>query len=283
MGRTLAYQVPPYPLMSMTMKIRVIMAMAAASVLLFPGTATALAYPVEDAPLLTGNPLYSAGKLPAANCAKKPAKGKSLASVKKHVSALITCMNDAWGPYLEEADLSFVPPGLEMTGAPLGTKFKRYCFGARMDPARSEAVTCFGTNISVHIRPDWIKASDDLPILTELSSVYGEYVQSLVDIREGYNALHADDDAEIQEQLRRYSLQAKCLGGMTAKSVWSALGYPAKDAGRLLNLAKADADPKGESRYFGKSANVVYWTKRGYSTADPRSCKTWIAPSAKVS
>ncbi|MGC5012857.1 hypothetical protein ACLQ2R_19015 [Streptosporangium sp. DT93] len=267
----------------MTMKIRVITATAAASVLLFPGTATAFAYPVEDAPLLTGNSLYSAGKLPAARCADKPAKGKSLASVKKHVKALVTCMNNAWGPYLKKADVSFVPPVLEMKGTTLEKKYKRYCFGAKMDPATSEAVTCFGAGISVHIRPDWIKASDDRPILAELSFVYGEYVQSLAGIREGYNALHADGDKEIQEQLRRYSLQAKCLGGMTAKSVWRALGYPAKDAGRLLDLARAEADPKGEFRYFGKSANIVHWTKRGYSTSDPRSCKTWAAPSAKVS
>ncbi|WP_157594586.1 hypothetical protein [Streptosporangium amethystogenes] len=82
----------------MTMKIRAIMTTVAASVLLLPGTATASAYPVEDAPLLTGNPLYTAGRLPAANCAGKPAKGSSLASVKRHVSALITCMNDTWRP-----------------------------------------------------------------------------------------------------------------------------------------------------------------------------------------
>ncbi|MEV0754804.1 hypothetical protein [Streptosporangium sp. NPDC050280] len=265
------------------MKIRVIMAMAVAFILLFPGTATAFAYPVEDAPLLTGNPLYSAGKLPAASCARKPAKGKSLASVKRHVKALVTCMNDTWSPYLKEAHFSFVPPMLDMTGAPLSAKSERYCFGAKMDPAKSEAVTCFGVGFSVHIRPDWIKASDDLPILAELSSVYGEYVQSLVDIREGYNALHADGDDEIQEQLRRYSLQAQCLGGVTARSVWSALGYPAKDARRLLDLAKAEADPKGKPGYFGKGANLVHWTKRGYSTANPGSCKTWTAPSAKVS
>ncbi|MGS2640306.1 hypothetical protein [Streptosporangium sp. G12] len=267
----------------MTMKIRVIMATAAASVLLFPGTATAFAYPVEDAPLLTGNPLYSAGKLPAAGCARKPAKGKSLSSVKKHVNALITCMNDTWGPYMKKANLQFVPPRVEVHGTPLEKGYERYCFGAKMNPAKSEAVHCFGTNLSVRVRPDWIKASDDVPILAELSSAYAEHVLSLVDVTEGYNALHADDSDEILEQLRRFNLQAKCLGGMTAKSLWSALGYPAKNAGRLLDLAKAEADAKGEFRYFGKSANLVYWTKRGYSTSDPRSCKTWVAPSSKVS
>ncbi|MFB9674457.1 hypothetical protein [Streptosporangium vulgare] len=267
----------------MTMKTRVIMATAAASVLLFPGTATALAYPVEDAPLLTGNALYAAGKLPAAGCADKPAKGKTLASVKKHINALITCMNDTWGPYLKQADLSFVAPKVEMYGTTLEKKYERYCFGAKRNPAKSEVVHCFGTFLSVHIRPDWIKSSDDVPIFAELSSAYAEHVLSLVDITEGYNALHADDGDEILEQLRRFNLQAKCLGGMTAKSLWAALGYPAKDTGRLLDLAKAEADSKGEFRYFGKGANLVYWTKRGYSTSDPRSCKTWNAPSAKVS
>ncbi|MEU8199643.1 hypothetical protein [Streptosporangium sp. NPDC049046] len=265
------------------MKIRTIMAMAVAFVLLFPGTATAFAYPVEDAPLLTGNPLYSAGKLPAASCARKPAKGKSLASVKRHVKALVTCMNDTWDPYLKQADLSFVAPKVEMYGTTLEKKYERYCFGAKMNPAKSEVVHCFGTFLSVHIRPDWIKSSDDVPIFAELSSAYAEHVLSLVDITEGYNALHADNGDEILEQLRRFNLQAKCLGGVTARSMWSALGYPAKDARRLLDLAKAEADPKGKPRYFGKGANLVHWTKRGYSTANPGSCKTWTAPSAKVS
>ncbi|WP_030919243.1 hypothetical protein [Streptosporangium amethystogenes] len=70
---------------------------------------------------------------------------------------------------------------------------------------------------------------------------------------------------------------------MTAKSVWSAVGYSARDARRLPGLVRADAAAKSKIRDLGKGTNLVYWTKRGYSTADPRSCKTWTAPSSKVS
>ncbi|WP_344978454.1 neutral zinc metallopeptidase [Streptosporangium fragile] len=253
-----------------------IMVAVGASALLFPGTASASAYPVEDAPDLTNNSLYAAGKLPDAACVK-PAKGKTLASVKKHVNAVISCLDDTWGSYLKGANLQFVPVRVEMTD-----KYKTDCRGRTLSPKKSAAFYCGGhANFIVQIRSDWIKASDDVQIFAQLSSAYGEHVLNMVDIAEAYNALHADDGEEISEQLRRYNLQAQCISGVTARSLWPALGYPAKDAKRLADLAKAGAD-KGVISVFGKGANLAYWVKRGYSTGNPKSCNTWTAPSGKV-
>ncbi|MFI6451780.1 neutral zinc metallopeptidase [Streptosporangium amethystogenes] len=120
-----------------------------------------------------------------------------------------------------------------------------------------------------------------MQIFAQLSSAYGEHVMNMVDIAEAYNALHADDGDEISEQLRRYNLQAQCLAGVTAKSLWPSLGYPAKDAGRLAGLVKAGAG-KGIFDVFGKGSNLAYWTKRGQSTGNPKSCNTWTAPAGKV-
>ncbi|WP_326825908.1 neutral zinc metallopeptidase [Streptosporangium sp. NBC_01756] len=263
--------------MSITMKIRMIMVSVGASVLLVAGTTDAFAYPVKDAPDLTNNSLYAAGKLPAAKCAKKPAKGKTLASVKKHVNAVVACMNDTWGPYLKEAGLSYLPPRMEIT-----TQYDMDCRGRVLKADKSAAFYCGrGANFIVQIRPDWLKASDDVQIFAQLSSAYGEHVLNLVDIAEGYNALHADDGAEMSEQLRRYNTQAQCMSGVTAKSLWSALGYPAKEAGRLVSLAKAGGD-KGKVGMFGQGSNLAYWVNRGYSTGNPKSCNTWTAPAGKV-
>ncbi|MEU8037385.1 hypothetical protein [Streptosporangium sp. NPDC049078] len=46
--------------------------------------------------------------------------------------------------------------------------------------------------------------------------------------------------------------------------------------------AKPDA-AKSKIRHLGKGTNLVYWTKRDYSTATPGSRKTWTAPAGKVS
>ncbi len=267
--------------MSITMKIRMITVALGASALLFPGTAGAAAYPVDDASDLTNNSLYAAGRLPAAKCAGKPAKGKTTASVKKHVNAVISCLNDTWGPYLKGANLSFVLPRVELTSKASEGTF--WCSGRKAQTARSEAFYCgIAANFTVQIRPDWLKASDDVQIFAELSSEYSEHVMNMVDIAEAYNALHADDGDEISEQLRRYNLQAQCLNGVTAKSLWPALGYPSKSIKRLLDLVKADGDVKGRTTWLGKGSNLAYWTNRGYSTGDPKSCNTWTAPSGKV-
>ncbi|MFI6450219.1 neutral zinc metallopeptidase [Streptosporangium amethystogenes] len=251
------------------------------SVLLSPGTAGASAYPVEDAPDLTNNSLYVSGKLPAAKCAKKPAKGKTSASVKRHINAVISCLNDTWAPYLKGANLSFVPPRVTLTSKAGEATF--WCSGEKKQTARSAAFYCGShANFTVQIRPDWIKASDDVQIFAELSAEYGEHVMNMVDITEGYNALHADDGKEISEQLRRYNLQAQCLNGVSAKSLWPALGYPAKDIKRLLTLVKADGDVKGKTSWLGKGSNLAYWANRGHSTGNPKSCNTWTAPSSKV-
>ncbi|GGT03376.1 hypothetical protein GCM10010156_71590 [Planobispora rosea] len=135
----------------------------------------------------------------------------------------------------------------------------------------------------MQIRPDWTKASDDVQIFARLGLAYSEHVMNMVDIAEGYNALHADDAAEISEQLRRYNMQAHCLSGVTAKSLWPALGYSSKNLKRLLDLAAASGGVRGKSGWIGKGSNLAYWTKRGYSTGDPESCNTWTVPSGKVS
>ncbi|MEU9835923.1 neutral zinc metallopeptidase [Streptosporangium sp. NPDC048047] len=263
--------------MFITMKIRAIMVAAGAFALLSSGMTSAYAYPVSDAPDLTNNSLYTAGKLPEAACAKKPAKGKTMASVTKHVNAVISCLNDTWGSYLKEANLQFVPTLVEMTG-----KYTSDCRGRTLNPKKSAVFYCGGhANFIVQIRSDWLKASDDVQIFAQLSSAYGEHVLNMVDIAEAYNALHADDGTEMSEQLRRYNLQAQCISGVTAKSLWPALGYPAKDAKRLAELAKAGAG-KSKIDIFGKGVNLAYWFNRGYSTGDPKSCNTWTAPSGKV-
>ncbi|MET8386477.1 neutral zinc metallopeptidase [Streptosporangium canum] len=263
--------------MFIAMKIRAIMVAVGASALLSSGVTSAYAYPVNDAPDLTNNSLYAVGKLPEAACAEKPAKGKTLASVTKHVNAVISCLNGTWGSYLKEANLPFVPTLVEMKGT-----HKTDCRGRTLSPKKSAVFYCGRhANFIVQIRSDWIKASDDVQIFAQLSSAYGEHVLNMVDIAEAYNALHADDGTEMSEQLRRYNLQAQCISGVTAKSLWPALGYPAKDAKRLAELAKTGAN-KSKIDIFGKGANLAYWFNRGHSTGNPKSCNTWTAPSGKV-
>jgi uncharacterized protein len=265
--------------MSAIMKIRMIMAAAGASVLLLSGTATAAAtaYPIEDASVLTNNDLYGAGKLPAAGCAQRPPKGKTMASVSKHVKAIVACLETTWGSYLKEANLPYVPVQFEFQG-----RIKDPCHHEARYP-KSDVSYCGGRAwFDVQIRPDWLKSSSDLDIFAKLSAAYGHHVMNMVDIAEGYAALRYDTNVEAAEQYRRYGMQAKCLAGVSAKSVWSTLGYSSKDLGRMLDLMKVDADTEGKNSLYGKGSTIVSWAKRGYASGNPKSCNTWIASSGKV-
>lgn len=264
--------------MSAIMKIRMIMAAAGASVLLLSGTATAAAaYPIENASVLTNNDLYGAGKLPDAACAKRPPKGKTTASVSKHVKAIVACLETTWGSYLKEANLPYVPVQFD-----LKDRIEDPCTHEARYP-KSDVSYCGGRAwFDVQIRPDWTKSSSDLDIFAKLSAAYGHHVMNMVDIAEGNAALHYDTRPEAAEQYRRYGMQSKCLAGVTAKSVWSTLGYPAKDLGRMLNLMRTDGDTKGKESLYGKGSTLVSWAKRGYASGNPKSCNTWTASSGKV-
>lgn len=243
------------------MIIRVFAATAAAMVL-FSGTAAA--GPVKGAPELTHNDLYKAAKLPKVKCGLD--KGTSRASAEKYAKRLVGCLNTAW----KKAINDFEPIEAEITTD------RAYCYTG-LDIAGSFAVAC-ESSMKVRLANDWIKAKSDLPIFVGIAAAYSGVVHGETGIGRAWWALDAKgDEAEGEEQTRRYSLQGDCFIGLSMK----ALGYQVKDWKPVLGLTEpAEFDRFKSSN--GTPANRTYWLKKGYESGKPGACNTWTAASSKV-
>ncbi|MEU7746687.1 neutral zinc metallopeptidase [Nonomuraea sp. NPDC049158] len=260
------------------MKISVLAAVAAVPILLFTGTAEAAAFPVKDAPDLTNNKLYKAGKLAKPKCAKL-VKGTTRASVEKYLSGLVGCMNTAWAGKLKRPAFDF--DYQEATIEVESTFAERVC--GSWGKAKGSAVLYCYRKLQVQLKSDWVKNASDLPILAEMSREFSLHVMGHVDINEAFSNLKSESNAENREQYRRYALQSDCLGGVFLKSIWAGQGRTAKDWKQLLAYIEGSLKVAGpQNAWYGKASSRSYWFDQGFSQADPASCNTWKAPSAKV-
>ncbi|GIH79452.1 zinc protease [Planobispora longispora] len=239
-------------------------------------TGTAHAYPIKDE-ALTKNSLYSAGALAETECAEKPVKDGDRTSVKKYLLGILDCLNTSWQAHLEGAGLEFTKPVVKIyskgptrfCGSEIGKDWESYhCPQSR--------------TIIIQLPKYVLEDTGDLYLFHLMNEIYTYHVLDLVGIGEAYRDAPYRNKTEMNEQVRRHSLQAECLAGAFLKSVWSSLDRPVSNWNHLLKVAKERGDVNGGDRVYGKSGNVAYWIKRGYTTGDPASCNTWTASASKV-
>lgn len=236
-------------------------------------SAESATYPVKD-PKLTENALYAAGPLKAAKCTEKSVKRHDRKRARAYFDGVITCLNTAWRQHLTAAGLPFKQVKVRhMSRIP-----KKYCdFDVTKED--SQAWYCADNNsIVLQLGRTWLKDVDDLWLFDTAASMYAYHVQNLVGIEDAYQELPYGKKAELNEQIRRKSLQAECLGAAFVKSVWPLKGRTMKDWNRVVSILANDDDVAA----YGKPATVRYWLKRGFAAGDPGSCDTWSASSAKV-
>ncbi|MEV0614882.1 neutral zinc metallopeptidase [Nonomuraea sp. NPDC050404] len=258
-----------------TLKIAVLTAALIAPI---AGTATATAatYPVKDEKL-TANPLYAAGALPKAECAEhKMRRGDRLNQARKYLDGVIGCLEKTWQQHLAGAGLTYKKVKVEHV-----KKFPKKWCEFETGKIDSQGYYCAETGtIAFQVGKTWLDDASDLWMFHFAGYMYGHHVQSLVGIERAYQDAPYRNKSELNEQIRRRSLQAECLSGAFTKSVWPMKGRTAKDWKKLLSVQEGDA--RGEVRELGTTSNIRHWIKQGYATGDPKSCNTWAAPSAKV-
>jgi predicted metalloprotease len=258
------------------MRIKMIMALAAVGGLFLTGTANA--YPIEDT-ALTENTFYDSGKLATAKCAAPRVKNNNLSSARGYVTALTGCLNTSWGAHLTGSDLLFGKPKLKF----VKKLPKKYCDFDVDLKLKSQAYYCAESRtILLQLGTDWLRDADDLWLAHVTGVMYGYHVQNLTGIEDAFQAAPYDNKSELNEQIRRASLQADCLAGAFIRSTRSSLGVSAGKWNELLRILEASGDAKGDARLGGKGSARVAWTKRGYAGGDPASCNAWTASSAKV-
>ncbi|MEU4539907.1 neutral zinc metallopeptidase [Streptosporangium sp. NPDC023825] len=253
-----------------------ITAMAGAAGLFLTGTANA--YPIKD-PALTENALYSSGKLATSRCAEPPIRNNDRALAKRYVAAVTDCLNASWGTHFKAAGLRFGKPRLRL----VDKLPARYC-GIDVDlKLKSQLYYCGRSQtMTIQIGQDWLTNADDLWLLHATSTLYGRHLAALTGVEKAFQDVPYANRNEMNEQIRRATLQDDCLAGVFIRRVWSSFGRGTKDWNELLRILKASGDAKGEPRISGKGSSRAAWTKLGHTTGDTASCNTWIAAPSRV-
>ncbi|MFI6817266.1 hypothetical protein ACIBG7_33050 [Nonomuraea sp. NPDC050328] len=231
--------------------------------MLFPGAAHA--EPITGAPELTHNDLYKA-KPAGVRCALT--KGTSASSTKKYITDLVGCLNKAWKPAIKDfrqVQVTFKEADDKQscsTGLDIDASFSEIC----------------QTELHVRLAGDWIKAKSDVAVFTSITRTWSGVVAGQTGIGQAWWALqNSADEAEMNQQNRRYYLQLDCFMGVSAK----ALRRVVKDW-RPTAKGKLFWESFLKNKYSGTSTNRLYWLEQGYKSGKPGSCNTWKAPDPKV-
>ncbi|MFF3444747.1 hypothetical protein [Streptosporangium sp. NPDC002721] len=251
--------------------------LALLSVLLVSGRADALTYPVRGVPVLTDNGLYRGGEIKPSKCPGGALSIESTAAAKRTLAALWRCLNTSWSAHAKRARLPFAPARLVVL-----TKPARFCgkswskdLIARYCPATKTA--------AILVNDKYYLRTREIYHFQHVAGIYGTHLQHVNGMERGFEALPSRNQAERFEKERRWSLQARCLGGVFLGSVWETAGEGSEGWPALLELVKANGDHNSKTRrHFGKGGNIVHWLDRGFRSGDPGSCNTWKASSARV-
>jgi uncharacterized protein len=244
------------------------------SLLLAPGTADALTYPIRDVPALTDNSLYDSGKIKTSKCADGALSTGSAAAAKHTLTGLWRCMNTSWAAHFKRAKLPFTPAKLVVF-----TKPTRFCG----EVLKEGSHFCFATKTgAVFVDKDYYLRTRVIYHFQYVAALYGRHLQYLTGIVDGFDEAPYGSEAERLEKERRWSLQGDCLAGVFLGSVWKTAGRGSEGWPALLELMKVNGDRGSGPRRYGKGKNIAYWLDHGFKSGDPGSCNTWKASPARV-
>ncbi|MGW0588955.1 neutral zinc metallopeptidase [Streptosporangium sp. NPDC002607] len=225
---------------------------------------------------LTHNPLYRSGKL-TLPCAQHPEDSGSVAATKKHLTAMLGCLNASWSKQLKKTGLAFKKPTIQFMTKPgraCGSAWGRYNTGRYCTSER---------RLVIMISDYAVKAPADPVMLHLIAHEYAHHVQNLTGMWTAYKDMPARTKTQALAQSRRLELQADCLGAVFMASVWSSQNYRGEDWKEVVDHYRGSGDEKvNKERSHGTGKNRAAWLQRGFAGASPAACNTWTAPASRV-
>ncbi|MFF5110346.1 neutral zinc metallopeptidase [Streptosporangium sp. NPDC000509] len=225
---------------------------------------------------LTHNPLYRSGKL-TLPCARHPEDSGSVAAAKKHLTAILGCLNASWSKQLKKTGMPFKKPTIQFMTKPgraCGSAWGRYHTGRY----------CTSQQRLVIMISDYaVKAPADPVMLHLMAHEYAHHVQNLTGMWNAYKYMPARTKAQALTQSRRLELQADCLGAAFMAGVWSSQNYRDEDWKEVVDHYRISGDEEvNKERSHGTGKNRAAWLQRGFTGASPAACNTWTAPASHV-
>ncbi|MEV6557225.1 neutral zinc metallopeptidase [Nocardia sp. NPDC051756] len=210
--------------------------------------------------------------------------GTQVDAARKFFDSAAGCLEAAWKPVLQKANLPFAAPSLNVSATTTGITTP--CTGSTSNfaafycPANKTIYMPISQLQTDFFKDNWIV------YLSVFAHEYGHHVQAMSGILRKANSDRADAGPRTTRGLelsRRVELQANCFDGMYLNS--------SSGAGSLtnsqLNLARKDAygrgDQAGDMRDHGTSENGGQWFETGLDKNRAAQCNTFTASASAVS
>ncbi|WP_194816842.1 neutral zinc metallopeptidase [Nocardia sp. XZ_19_385] len=229
-------------------------------------------------PLLTDQ---DATLLPA-KCAYTP-WSTEVGTARTFFETAASCLEGAWKPLLEQENLPFEAPTLNVSASTEGITTPctgtTSSFAAFYCPANKTIYMPISQLQTEIFKNNWVV------YLSVFAHEYGHHVQAMSGILRRANAERVDAgvrSARGLELSRRVELQAQCFNGMYLGS--SNKGGTLSNA--QMNVAKRDANGRGDgptdARDHGTAENSGNWFELGVEKNRTFDCNTFTAPAGAV-
>ncbi|MET8052388.1 neutral zinc metallopeptidase [Streptosporangium sp. NPDC005286] len=240
------------------------------------GTARTAGGPVPTgSKALTHNPLYRSGKM-TVPCGRHPDDFASFGAAKKHLTAMLGCLNASWSAQLKKAGLPFKKPAIQFltkSTSACEERWPEYVVGLYCPDQRKMVIRVNDYAIQDPADPD---------LLLLIAHEYAHHVQNLTGILATAQT-PVRTKAKALERSRRVELQAECLAGAFMASIWPSQQYTAEDWAEAVDILGRSGDEEiGAERTHGTSRNRAAWLQRGFDKASPGACNTWTATASSV-
>ncbi|MCO1578130.1 neutral zinc metallopeptidase [Crossiella sp. SN42] len=232
---------------------------------------------LEDHPLMVDG-----GKLAFAQC-DLPKIGRATDQLRTYYLAGIDCLERAWTPLLESANLPThkveLDTSADITETACGKADKDEQFVAMYCSRNSMIYMPTKRLLRVY------GTSSPGGHLATLAHEYGHHVQSLSGMlaAAGQKQEEAGEGTPGSAELsRRLEMQANCFAGMfLAATVGRGTVTKALADKAVNDFRQADDSPDSQSSH-GTGKNQGAWAKRGYASGNAKDCNTWAAKPADV-
>ncbi|OZM75182.1 metalloprotease [Amycolatopsis antarctica] len=212
-----------------------------------------------------------------------PAWRSDQGSAEAFFTAAGTCLDAAWGPFLEAYDLPFSPPALHF---PTGSNFQTDC--GTIEVGIATAAYYCENNLYVPFAGLQTEQYGNNPgvYLSLFAHEYGHHVQEVAGLMDAaWEAIYqvGQDTEAGMEMARRKELQAQCFSGMFLGAHVDRGGTIDRD---MYNKAWDDQETRGDntsgSRDHGTNAHYAQWWRAGAKDNRIVDCNTFAAPAAEV-
>ncbi|GAB3446797.1 neutral zinc metallopeptidase [Actinophytocola sediminis] len=234
---------------------------------------------------LGDNPLFAGDNgTPEITCELAPWDTSPQGAAAFFTSAL-PCLDAAWAPVMQRANLPFFPPGIQF---PEGTDWSSPC-GAVSGGSGAVAAFYCGENNTLYMPFAGLQTEMYGPhpgvYLAVLAHEYGHHVQAMSGVLDAYAQARYDAGVDSEAGLelsRRLELQAQCLSGMFFAATYSrgSVDDVILDEART-SQDRGDHNPNAP-RDHGTDAHASAWWEQGAQKNRTYQCNTWLSPAADV-